>query len=164
MTQIYLLFFFVPLLSLIFLILNFLFSPHKPDEIKNSAYECGFREIMFQTRTKFPIHFYIVAMLFLIFDLEILLVYPLPLILYDINYYGFAIFLLFFLILLVGFIFEIKSGAIKLDKNFIFRNNNNSIKSNKSKNSLNPFIIKNNLVKINFSCSSIKKKNIKNIP
>lgn len=116
MTQIYIFLFFVPLLSLIFLILNFVFSPHKPDEIKNSAYECGFEMIQGQTRSIFTIHFYIVAMLFLIFDLEVLLIYPICLVLYEVSYFGFTVALLFFLILTVGFVLEIGSGAISLSK------------------------------------------------
>jgi NADH-ubiquinone oxidoreductase chain 3 len=119
MTQIYILFLFVPLLSIIFLILNLLLSPHKPDEIKNSSYECGFSSILDQTRTKFPIHFYIVAMLFLIFDLELLLLYPLCLTLYDINFYGFFFAMLFFIILTIGFVLEFRSGAISLDKSHL---------------------------------------------
>lgn len=116
MTQILMLFIFVPLLAIILLILNLFLSPHKPDEIKNSAYECGFDMIHGQTRSIFMIHFYIVAMLFLIFDLEVLLIYPICLVLYEVSYFGFTIALLFFLILTVGFVIEIASGAISLSK------------------------------------------------
>jgi len=65
-----------PLLAFILLALNVLLAPHKPDESKVSAYECGFSPVYGQTRSTFQIHFYIVAMLFLIFDLEILLLFP----------------------------------------------------------------------------------------
>src|SRR5216683_1108810 len=61
----------VPILAFILLFLNFLFSVHRPDESKISAYECGYSAIRKQNRTDFQIQFYIVAMLFLIFDLEI---------------------------------------------------------------------------------------------
>jgi NADH-ubiquinone oxidoreductase chain 3 len=116
MTQISILFIFVPLLAIILLILNLLLSPHKPDEIKNSSYECGFSPILNQTRNRFTIHFYIVAMLFLIFDLEVLLIYPICLVLYEVSYFGFSIALLFFIILTIGFVIEIASGAISLSK------------------------------------------------
>jgi NADH-ubiquinone oxidoreductase chain 3 len=108
------LFIFVPLLALILLTLNLLLAPHKPDEVKNSAFECGFATIPGQTRSTFTIHFYIVAMLFLIFDLEVMLIYPICLVLYEVSYFGFTIALLFFFILTVGFILEIGSGAISL--------------------------------------------------
>ena len=116
MAKLSILFIFVPLLALILLALNLLFSPHKPDEVKNSAYECGFDMIHGQTRSIFTIHFYIVAMLFLIFDLEVLLIYPICLVLYEVSYFGFAVALLFFLILTIGFVLEIGSGAISLSK------------------------------------------------
>lgn len=116
MIKLSILFIFVPLLSLILLLLNLLLSPHKPDEVKNSAYECGFDMIHGQTRSIFTIHFYIVAMLFLIFDLEVLLIYPICLVLYEVSYFGFVIALLFFLILTIGFVLEISSGAISLSK------------------------------------------------
>jgi NADH-ubiquinone oxidoreductase chain 3 len=116
MTKISILFIFVPLLSMIFLILNLLLSPHKPNEIKNSAYECGFDMIHGQTRSIFTIHFYIIAMLFLIFDLEVLLIYPICLVLYEVSYFGFVVALLFFIILTIGFVLEIGSGAISLSK------------------------------------------------
>ena len=108
------LFIFVPLLSLILLALNFLFAIHRPDEQKVSAYECGFKEIPGQTRSTFQIHFYIVAMLFLVFDLEILLLFPIAVTLYNISIFGFTIAIIFFIVLTIGFILEIGSGAISM--------------------------------------------------
>ena len=108
------LFIFVPLLSLILLALNFLFAIHRPDEQKVSAYECGFKEIPGQTRSTFQIHFYIVAMLFLVFDLEILLLFPIALTLYNVSIFGFSIAIIFFIVLTIGFVLEIGSGAISL--------------------------------------------------
>ena len=70
------LFVLVPILALVLLALNLLLSPRLPDESKVSPYECGFSTIYGQTRNIFHIHFYIVAMLFLVFDLEILLLFP----------------------------------------------------------------------------------------
>jgi len=108
------LFIIVPLLALLLLFLNLLLANNKPDDNKLSSYECGFSEIRGQTRSQFQIHFYIVCMLFLIFDLEILLLFPLAVTIFKISFFGFSIGLLFFLILTIGFILEIGSGAIKL--------------------------------------------------
>ena len=108
------LFIFVPILAIILLALNILLAAHKPDESKVSAYECGFSPVYGQTRSTFQIHFYIVAMLFLIFDLEILLLFPLALTLYQVSTFGFSIALIFFIVLTIGFVLEIGSGAISL--------------------------------------------------
>ena len=114
MNNLIILFIFVPILSLILLGLNFLFAVHRPDEQKVSAYECGFKEIPGQTRSTFQIHFFVVGLLFLIFDLEILLLFPIALTLYNVSIFGFSIAIIFFLVLTVGFVLEIGSGAIKL--------------------------------------------------
>lgn len=114
MNNLFFLFIFVPLLAIILLALNILFSPHKPDESKVSAYECGFSPVYGQTRSTFQIHFYIVAMLFLIFDLEILLLFPIAVTLYQVSIFGFSIAIIFFIVLTIGFILEIGSGAIAL--------------------------------------------------
>lgn len=114
MSSIIILLFVVPFLALILLFLNLLLAPHRPDEAKNSAYECGFSVIYGQTRTTFHIHFYIVAMLFLVFDLELILLYPLGLVLYQISTFGFIVGLLFFTVLTIGFILEIGTGAITI--------------------------------------------------
>ncbi len=115
MKPILMLLIFIPILSLILLILNILLSASVPYDSKVSAYECGFLSITGQTRSNFNIHFYLVAMLFLIFDLEILLLFPIAMSLYQVNIFGFSIALIFFLILTVGFILEIGSGAISLN-------------------------------------------------
>jgi NADH-ubiquinone oxidoreductase chain 3 len=108
------LFLFVPLLALIFLSLNLLLSSHKPDEAKVSAYECGFSPVYGQTRSTFQIHFYVIAMLFLVFDLEILLLLPISVTLYQVSVFGLSVALVFFFVLTIGFILEIGSGAIKI--------------------------------------------------
>jgi NADH:ubiquinone oxidoreductase subunit 3 (subunit A) len=107
-------FLFVPFLAFILLALNIFLAKHNPDESKVSAYECGFSPVYGQTRSTFQIHFYIVAMLFLIFDLEILLLYPIALTLYQVGIFGFSVALIFFIVLTIGFVLEIGSGAIKL--------------------------------------------------
>ena len=114
MNNILMLFIFVPILSGILLILNLFLAPKNAYEAKVSAYECGFSPIYGQTRNVFYINFYIVAMLFLIFDLEILLLFPIAVTLYNISIFGFTIAIIFFIVLTIGFILEIGSGAISM--------------------------------------------------
>ena len=114
MNNLFFLFIFVPILGFVFLGLNLLFAPHKPDNSKVSAYECGFSPVYGQTRSTFQIHFYLVGMLFLIFDLEILLLFPIAVTLYQVSTFGFCIALIFFIVLTIGFVLEIGSGAIQL--------------------------------------------------
>ena len=68
--------FFIPILSFVLLAINWVFSFNNPDEAKISAFECGFHSFLGQNRSEFSISFFIFALLFLLFDLEILLVYP----------------------------------------------------------------------------------------
>jgi NADH-ubiquinone oxidoreductase chain 3 len=110
-------FIFIPILTFILLALNILLATHKPDESKVSAYECGFSPVYGQTRSTFQIHFYLVAMLFLIFDLEILLLFPIAVTLYQVSIFGFSVALIFFIVLTIGFVLEIGSGAIKISSN-----------------------------------------------
>jgi NADH-ubiquinone oxidoreductase chain 3 len=114
MNTLILFFIFVPILAFILLALNILLATHKPYEAKVSAYECGFSPIYGQTRSTFQIHFYLVAMLFLVFDLEILLLFPIAVTLYQVSIFGFSIALIFFFVLTIGFILEIGSGVIKI--------------------------------------------------
>jgi NADH-ubiquinone oxidoreductase chain 3 len=114
MSNLFFLFIFIPILAIVLLGLNILLAPHRPDESKVSAYECGFSPVYGQTRSTFQIHFYIVGMLFLIFDLEILLLFPIAVTLYQVSTFGFCIALIFFIVLTIGFVLEIGSGAIQL--------------------------------------------------
>ena len=114
MNTLLMLFIFVPILTIILLALNILLAPHRPDEAKVSAYECGYNVIPGQTRGTFHIHFYVVSMLFLIFDLEILLLFPLAVALYQVSIFGFSVGIIFFIILTIGFVLELGSGAIAL--------------------------------------------------
>jgi len=114
MNNLFFIFIFVPILAAILLGLNILLAPHRPDESKVSQYECGFAPIPGQTRSTFQIHFMIVALLFLIFDLEILLLFPLAVSLYQVSIFGFTIGIIFFIVLTIGFVLEIGSGAISL--------------------------------------------------
>lgn len=132
MNNLLMLFILVPVLAFILLALNVLLAPHRPDEAKVSAYECGFSPVYGQTRSTFQIHFYIVAMLFLVFDLEILLLFPLGVTLYQVSTYGFVVALIFFIVLTIGFVLEIGSGAISLtnyDGTTILNKSDNSANS-----------------------------------
>lgn len=106
---------FIPLLSIILLTINLLFAPHNAYQEKNSAFECGFHSFLGQNRTQFSISFFIFALLFLLFDLEILLVYPYSISAYNNEIYGLIIMLIFFLVLTLGFAFELGKNALKLD-------------------------------------------------
>jgi NADH:ubiquinone oxidoreductase subunit 3 (subunit A) len=113
MNALIILFIFVPVLSLILLTLNLLFSVHKPDSEKLTSYECGFSPVHGQTRTPFSVQFYLVAILFLVFDLELLVLYPITVSLYEVGTFGFWVVLIFFGVLTVGFVYELGSGALK---------------------------------------------------
>src|ERR1051325_11237974 len=107
--------FLIPVLAIILLAVNLLLSPHNPYQEKNSAFECGFHSFLGQNRTQFSISFFIFALLFLLFDLEILLVYPYIVSAYTNGIYGLIIMLVFFLILTLGFVFELGKNALKID-------------------------------------------------
>ena len=124
MSNLFFLFILVPILGLVFLALNLLLAPHRPDDSKVSAYECGFSPVYGQTRSTFQIHFYLVGMLFLIFDLEILLLFPVAVTLYQVSIFGFCIALIFFIVLTIGFVLEIGSGAIQLSNLNLEKDNN----------------------------------------
>ena len=115
MTSLTVFFVFIPVLSLILLVINLIFSPHNPYQEKNSAFECGFHSFLGQNRTQFSISFFIFALLFLLFDLEILLVYPYIVSAYSNDIYGLIIMLIFFSILTLGFVFELGKSALKID-------------------------------------------------
>ena len=99
------------LLSLGFVILNFALSPKNPDPEKLSAYECGF-EPFNDSRMEFDIRFYLVAILSIIFDLEIAFLFPWAITLGNIGLFGFFSMMLFLFILTIGFIYEWKKGAL----------------------------------------------------
>ena len=98
-------------LSLGFIILNFLLSPKKPDPEKLSAYECGF-EAFSDSRMEFDVRFYLVAILFIIFDLEIAFLFPWAVTLNNTGLFGFWSMMVFLSVLTVGFIYEWKKGAL----------------------------------------------------
>ena len=116
MNSLLILFIFIPILALILLFLNLLLSPNRPDSEKVLTYECGFSPILGQTRNTFHISFFLIALAFLILDLEILLFFPISVSLSKIGSFGLVIALIFFIILTIGFILEIGSGAISLGR------------------------------------------------
>lgn len=108
-------FLFIPLLAFILLAVNLIFAPHNPYMEKNNVFECGFSSFLGQNRTQFSISFFIFALLFLLFDLEILLVYPYLVSAYTNGIYGLTILLLFLLALTLGFAFELGKKALSID-------------------------------------------------
>ena len=98
-------------LGVAFIVVNFLFSPSNPDPEKLSAYECGF-EPFEDSRMEFDVRFYLVAILFIIFDLEIAFLFPWAISLGNIGLLGFSSMMIFLFILTIGFIYEWKKGAL----------------------------------------------------
>ncbi len=90
---------------------NFL-QPHKADPAKNSPYECGF-EAFEDARAKFDVRYYLVAILFILFDLEIAFLFPWAVVMKDVGLTGFVAVLIFLAILVVGFVYEWKKGALE---------------------------------------------------
>ena len=101
-------------LSVAFIVINFILSPKKPDPEKLSAYECGF-EPFDDSRMEFDVRFYLVAILFIIFDLEIAFLFPWAVSLGNIGTLGFVSMMIFLFVLTVGFIYEWKKGALDWD-------------------------------------------------
>jgi len=87
-------------------------SPNRPDPEKLSPYECGF-EAFEDARMKFDVRYYLVAILFILFDLEIAFLFPWAVVLPEIGYFGFIAMMVFLAILIVGFIYEWKKGALE---------------------------------------------------
>ena len=94
-----------------FIVINYLFSPKNPDPEKLSAYECGF-EPFNNSRMEFDVRFYLVAILFIIFDLEIAFLFPWAISLGQIGFFGYISMMIFLFILTIGFIYEWKKGAL----------------------------------------------------
>ncbi|MDH5386857.1 MAG: NADH-quinone oxidoreductase subunit A [Gammaproteobacteria bacterium] len=91
---------------------GYLLAPHKPDAAKNSPFECGF-EAFEDSRMKFDVRYYLVAILFIIFDLEIAFLFPWAIVLDDIGMFGLVAMGIFLGILVIGFIYEWKKGALE---------------------------------------------------
>jgi len=97
----------------VFMILaSWIIGRQKPDPEKDSAYECGF-EAFEDARIKFDVRFYLVAILFIIFDLEVAFLFPWAASLGDIGLFGFWSMVVFLAVLTIGFVYEWKKGALE---------------------------------------------------
>jgi NADH-quinone oxidoreductase subunit A len=96
----------------VLLALGSIVSPNRPSPEKLSPYECGF-EAFEDARMKFDVRYYLIAILFILFDLEIAFLFPWAVVLPEIGYAGFIAMMVFLAILVVGFIYEWKKGALE---------------------------------------------------
>ena len=94
------------------MVLGKLLGPSRPDPEKLSPYECGF-EAFEDARMKFDVRYYLVAILFILFDLEIAFLFPWATVLNEIGFFGFVSMMVFLGILVVGFVYEWKKGALE---------------------------------------------------
>ncbi len=94
------------------ILMSWMVAPRHPDSEKLSTYECGF-EAFEDSRMKFDVRFYLVAILFIIFDLEIAFLFPWAIVLNEIGWFGYVAMMVFLLILVIGFIYEWKKGALE---------------------------------------------------
>ena len=99
-------------LGLVLLVLPFVIAPVKPDAEKLSAYECGFNALE-DARMKFDVRFFLVSILFIIFDLEVAFLFPWAITLGDTGLFGFCSMMVFLGVLTIGFIYEWKKGALE---------------------------------------------------
>lgn len=133
MSSVTLLFVFVAILTIVFLLLNFILAPHNPYQEKYSIFECGFHSFLGQNRTQFGVKFFIFALVYLLLDLEILVIYPFGMSGYENGTYGLFIVLIFICIITVGFVFELGKSALKIDTR------QSNVYFYKSKNFINTF-------------------------
>jgi NADH-ubiquinone oxidoreductase chain 3 len=128
MSSVTFLFVFVTILTIVFLLLNFIFAPHNPYQEKYSIFECGFHSFLGQNRTQFGVKFFRFALVYLLLDLEILVVYPYGISVYENGIYGLIVVLIFIGIITAGFVFELGKNALKIDSR---QSNNYFYKSKK---------------------------------
>ena len=114
MSSFSILFLFVAIITLAFLAINFILAPRNPYQEKLSAFECGFHSFL-QSRSQFHLSFFMYALIYLILDLEIILLYPYAMSTYHNDIYGLVIMLIFTLVITVGFVYELGSGALHID-------------------------------------------------
>ena len=101
-------------LGLLFVVAAYIFAPSSPDPEKNSAYECGFNAFD-DARMKFDVRFYLVAILFIIFDLEVAFLFPWAVAFKETGAFGFWSMMIFLGVLTIGFIYEWRKGALEWD-------------------------------------------------
>ena len=94
------------------IIAGYILAPHRPDDQKLSPYECGF-EAFEDSRMTFDVRFYLVAILFILFDLEIAFMFPWAVVLDKLGWFGLTSMIVFLGILVIGFIYEWKKGALE---------------------------------------------------
>jgi NADH-quinone oxidoreductase subunit A len=99
-------------LGAVLLTVGTVLSPNRPDPEKLSPYECGF-EAFEDARMKFDVRYYLVAILFILFDLEIAFLFPWAVVLPEIGLFGYVAMMVFLLVLVVGFVYEWKKGALE---------------------------------------------------
>ena len=102
------------LIGLALLVAPFLVAYKNPDPEKVSAYECGF-DAFDDARMKFDVRFYLVAILFIIFDLEVAFLFPWAVVFHDVGWFGFWSMMIFLGVLTIGFIYEWRKGALEWD-------------------------------------------------
>ncbi len=101
-------------IGLALLVAPFIVAVRRPDPVKVSAYECGF-DAFDDARMKFDVRFYLVAILFIIFDLEVAFLFPWAVAFRDVGWFGFWSMMIFLAVLTVGFIYEWRKGALEWD-------------------------------------------------
>ncbi len=99
-------------LTMMMIMASYMVAPQRPDSEKVSAYECGF-EAFDDARSKFDVRFYLVAILFIVFDLEVAFLFPWAITLGETGLFGFWSMVLFLAILTIGFVYEWKKGALE---------------------------------------------------
>jgi NADH-ubiquinone oxidoreductase chain 3 len=134
MSSVTLLFIIVSIIAILFLALNFILAPHNPYQEKYSIFECGFHSFLGQNRSQFGVKFFIFALVYLLLDLEILLIYPYGMSIYENGIYGLIIMLIFTFIITIGFVFELGKSALKIDSRQSYEY------FNKSKKFVNTFV------------------------
>jgi NADH-quinone oxidoreductase subunit A len=98
-------------LAVVMILIPFIINQYKPDREKTSQYECGF-EAFDAPRAHFDVRFYLIAILFIIFDLEIAFLFPWAIVIKKIGLFGFWSMMIFLFVLTIGFIYEWKKGAL----------------------------------------------------
>lgn len=129
MSSLSILFILVFIIAALFLVINLVFAPHNPYQEKYSIFECGFHSFLGQNRSQFTIKFFIYALIFLLLDLEILLIFPFAVSSYTNDLYGLIIILGFITIVTIGFVYELGKNALKIDsRQYVIKNNTKNIK------------------------------------
>ena len=133
MTSIIFFIIFIPVLGAVLLTINFILAPHKPYKEKKTPFECGYHSFLAQNRTQFTVSFFLFGFGFLIFDLEIVSIFPVTVTSYFNGGYGITIVVIFALLLTLGFVFELGNNALNIDtkqeNNFILSNIYNFVKT-----------------------------------